>query len=683
MTVPLRHRLPNPPVPFVGRAVEVERLARVLERGAVAFVWGFSGIGKTALVLQVAQHRVQQRWPADRSFVVDGSRDAVAAIRDRLRSFGKSVGDDVSSVVEALEDGGLFVVVDDLARVEGDLVEFVELAARVYRNARVVCVCREDPRKPAWLAQTVALSPMALDELTALLLDVQPGWSASEAHATAAQARGSPWRALQLSVGGVVDTSGPERSLLSLSLSAQGVLRALALTSAAVPLPVLAKATRLPPDDVTETLCRRGWLERSPRGLRLHHAARAVVTPLIDKDERALRGKKLLDAVLDAHDAAADDDRGDLAAAAASLVDEFGDVADRARLGARLTLTAQPAPQVSSSSGEEALAAGRLDDARRCFADASLASRVGRLQVRLIAGALEDIDAEVAAVALLRRQSKGTDDEGRRFDRVVAVLASLRGTGLPRAALCEPALGDVVARFDDARACLDAALRVRGAALDEGRSVAALEAAVVARDAAIVVADHAAVAALGRAISAEAAAVGSARFAAEAVDVAADVAAWVGRAGINSNPVVARRARAVLGDVDVELDVVDRAVVAAVRQTSAFVSQRLGTGASPEWTIDAKASRIVLADGRAIDFASRKVLFDLLLALCRRGGASSKEQLLADAWGVRDYHPLQHDNRLKVAVRKLRVALDEVFGDAPVESVDDGYRLIGRVRFIG
>ena len=73
---------------------------------------------------------------------------------------------------------------------------------------------------------------------------------------------------------------------------------------------------------------------------------------------------------------------------------------------------------------------------------------------------------------------------------------------------------------------------------------------------------------------------------------------------------------------------------------------------------------------------------DLLTALCARGGAATKEQLLEDAWGVREYHPLQHDNRLKVAVRKLRRLLEEVLGDDPIEAADDGYRLRGKVRFL-
>jgi hypothetical protein len=34
-------------------------------------------------------------------------------------------------------------------------------------------------------------------------------------------------------------------------------------------------------------------------------------------------------------------------------------------------------------------------------------------------------------------------------------------------------------------------------------------------------------------------------------------------------------------------------------------------------------------------------------------------------------------------VRKLRRLLEEVLGDDPIEAKDDGYRLRGKVRFIG
>jgi DNA-binding winged helix-turn-helix (wHTH) protein len=90
--------------------------------------------------------------------------------------------------------------------------------------------------------------------------------------------------------------------------------------------------------------------------------------------------------------------------------------------------------------------------------------------------------------------------------------------------------------------------------------------------------------------------------------------------------------------------------------------------------------RVILAEGRQVDLSGKKVLFDLLVALCRQGGTASKERLLEVAWGVRDYHPLHHDNRLKVAVRKLRRILEDVLGHDPIVAGEDGYRLTDQVR---
>jgi DNA-binding response OmpR family regulator len=104
--------------------------------------------------------------------------------------------------------------------------------------------------------------------------------------------------------------------------------------------------------------------------------------------------------------------------------------------------------------------------------------------------------------------------------------------------------------------------------------------------------------------------------------------------------------------------------------------------AGPEWVVDGAGMRIVLPDGTTVDLSKKKVLFDLLATLCHHGGKASKEQLLEVAWGVRDYHPLRHDNRLKVAVRKLRRLLEDALGDDPIEASEDGYRLRGRVRYI-
>lgn len=438
IAVPLFLQPQNPPVPFVGRAAERARLAQALERGPVTVLWGFSGIGKSALMAAVLAGELAQARPHTLMVDARAAREPVGAVRETLaqlpdwrgpRSRAASDVDDARALIDALEERGLWIVLDNLERLDDSpaLLALLDLAQRYARSARVVCICREDPRLPALRTQTFAVAPLTGAELRALLAEVQPDLSPEEAARLVARAQGSPWRLLQLSLGD--DTSGgPEASLLALAPAAQSLLRTLALLPTSVPREVLARATRLPAPTVLDSLARRGYLELSAGGVRLHDAARALVGGTLDADERALR------------------------------------------------------------------------------------------------------------------------------------LVRLR------------------------------------AALESSEDPAAVAAA--------------------RALSLE--------------------------------------------------------------QQASVVHETSG----PEWIVDGAGMRIVLPDGTAVDLRRKKVLFDLLATLCRHGGTASKEQLLEVAWGVREYHPLHHDNRLKVAVRKLRRLLEDALGDDPIEASADGYRLRGRVRYI-
>jgi len=86
-----------------------------------------------------------------------------------------------------------------------------------------------------------------------------------------------------------------------------------------------------------------------------------------------------------------------------------------------------------------------------------------------------------------------------------------------------------------------------------------------------------------------------------------------------------------------------------------------------------------LPGGERVELAPRPLLWRLLVVLSQRGRAS-KEELVLGAWDVREYHPLRHDNRLQVAMRKLRRAI-EVDASRPerVVTTSDGYALVGPV----
>lgn len=438
MEVPRFLQPANPPAPFVGRAAERARLAQALERAPVTVLWGFSGIGKSALVNAVLAERFSAA--RERTLVVDtaAARDPLDAARAALAQLPGWVGpvsiqgsdaEDARALLDALDAAGLWLVLDGIERLDDSpaLLALLELAQRFARQARVLCICREDPRLPSLRTQTLGLSPLPASELRALLAEVQPGLGAEESAQLVTRAQGSPWRLLQLSVG-ADDGGGPEASLLALSPASQSLLRTLALLPTSVPAEVLGKATRLPGPEVLESLARRGYLELSARGVRLHDAARALVGATLDAEERSLR---------------------------------------LTRLRAALETSADPA----------------------------------------------------------------------------------------------------------------AAAAARALSLEETASVVA-------------------------------------------------------------------------------------------------------SAAGPDWIVDGPTMRIVLPDGAAVDLSKKKVLFDLLATLCRHGGKASKEQLLEVAWGVREYHPLHHDNRLKVAVRKLRRLLEDHLGADPIEASDDGYRLRGRIRFV-
>ncbi len=82
------------------------------------------------------------------------------------------------------------------------------------------------------------------------------------------------------------------------------------------------------------------------------------------------------------------------------------------------------------------------------------------------------------------------------------------------------------------------------------------------------------------------------------------------------------------------------------------------------------ARAILFVGDEQVSLERQPVLRALVAALVAGGGEASKEQLVQAVWNVSEYHPLKHDNRLRLAVRKLRArcVVD------PLRAVDDGYR---------
>jgi hypothetical protein len=81
-----------------------------------------------------------------------------------------------------------------------------------------------------------------------------------------------------------------------------------------------------------------------------------------------------------------------------------------------------------------------------------------------------------------------------------------------------------------------------------------------------------------------------------------------------------------------------------------------------------------LPGGREVDLRARAQFWSILSALADHGGAASKELLAVAVWGARDYHPLRDDKRMQVAMRKLRLLLeDDASTPRRLVTTTDGY----------
>lgn len=150
-------------------------------------------------------------------------------------------------------------------------------------------------------------------------------------------------------------------------------------------------------------------------------------------------------------------------------------------------------------------------------------------------------------------------------------------------------------------------------------------------------------------------------------------------------PIAMRRAQVILGDC-AQLDMVDHRVLGALREQfeirpAVSLSLRDGT-VSERWILAEDEHRVWLPGDRSQSLSERHQLWALLVALFEGGGAAKKEDLVRQVWGEREYHPLRHDNRLHVAIRKLRNLIeDDPARPCRVVTTLVGYALAGDVRY--
>ena len=144
-------------------------------------------------------------------------------------------------------------------------------------------------------------------------------------------------------------------------------------------------------------------------------------------------------------------------------------------------------------------------------------------------------------------------------------------------------------------------------------------------------------------------------------------------------PQVARVARALLGEPASLLPVEER-MTQKIRASwgGVVITTVVGAPAGPlscGWGIDFVRRSVWLPDGRVEDLTRKDTFLRVLRSIVDAGGTVTKEHLVTSAWGE-PYHPLRHNNRMQVTIRKLRLLLEED-ASAPrlCVTTQDGYGL--------
>jgi hypothetical protein len=302
LRIPLRFRLPNPPVQFVGRGAERLELAAALARAPVTVVSGLGGLGKTALSLSVLHGELAQAVPRALfvglrpgepigQAILEVARALAASIDDRQPSWPQLLEDPEQSlelVLDLAEEAGAWVLIDDLHHAElAPARELLGGIARYARHSRWLVTSRVQLHGPELdlAGQQIVLASMAVDELDELARRWSPALDAGARRRLAVAAAGSPWQ-LRVLLGDAAAT-GPEHDLTAgLEPGAVGLLEALSVLD--LPLAPDEIGAIVPaPSELLDDLERRGLLERSPAGVRLHDLARGLLRHSVPGDVAA------------------------------------------------------------------------------------------------------------------------------------------------------------------------------------------------------------------------------------------------------------------------------------------------------------------------------------------------------------------------------------------------------------
>lgn len=137
----------------------------------------------------------------------------------------------------------------------------------------------------------------------------------------------------------------------------------------------------------------------------------------------------------------------------------------------------------------------------------------------------------------------------------------------------------------------------------------------------------------------------------------------------------ARIARGLLGER--RGDLLEAQVVGQMAETLMWYAAPLAQGQRPQWCLEANTGRCI---GEGLEVRLGGKALAMVVALCEAPDQTlTKESLIAQVWGISDYHPLKHDNRLRMTTFKLRQALPQ---HLEIEALEDGYILRSGVALI-
>ncbi|MDQ3033190.1 MAG: ATP-binding protein, partial [Myxococcota bacterium] len=303
--------MPNAPATFVGRDDELERLRRVLERGAFAAIVGPGGIGKTALVLET----IARCFPdaIDRAFFFAVPRDEPLEqlCRTLLYALAAHVGredeldlvavqTDLSLCLETLfelaAETSPWIVLDDVHHViDGDAEDLLLPFAAYARDAKLVVTTRR-PLQAADLAErSVALGRLSEGELLGLARALDPRLAEHRSHGLVAAAGGSPWVLKQVLARGIDEAvSDSRRELLGgLREPELAFVESLAWLRSEVPVDVLSLLTTERETIELEPLIARGLVTITPDGARIHDVVLDLLGSDFDAPARRARACEL------------------------------------------------------------------------------------------------------------------------------------------------------------------------------------------------------------------------------------------------------------------------------------------------------------------------------------------------------------------------------------------------------